>query len=80
MCLSIPAKITEIKDGNIAIAEVGGACREIGLDLIEDPKVGEYVLIHTGYAIEKIDEEEAMETLRYLREMAEMIPDNNEIH
>jgi len=80
MCLSIPAKITKIKEGNIAVAEVGGASREIGLDLIEDAKVGEYVLIHTGYAIEKIDEEEAMETMKWLREMAENLPDHNEVH
>jgi hydrogenase expression/formation protein HypC len=52
---------------------VGGVLRDISLDLCPDVSVGEYVLIHTGFAIQKVDEEEAKETLDLLRKMAEGI-------
>ncbi|MFH1645015.1 MAG: HypC/HybG/HupF family hydrogenase formation chaperone [Candidatus Omnitrophota bacterium] len=65
MCWSIPAKITEIK-GNIATAEIGGVSKEVVLDLIDDPSVGEYVLIHAGYAIQKVSQEKAEFTKDFL--------------
>lgn len=68
MCLGIPMRIIE-KDGNDAVAEAGGVRRNIRLDLIEDVEVGDYVLIHTGYAIEKLDKEDALETLKLLDEV-----------
>ncbi len=68
MCLSVPAKLTEVT-GDMGKASIGGSIIEVGLQLIEDPKVGEYVLIHTGFALEKIDEEEALKTLELLREL-----------
>lgn len=68
MCLSVPAKLTEI-NGDIGKASIGGSIIEVGLQLIEDPQVGEYVLIHTGFALEKIDEEEALKTLELLKEL-----------
>jgi hydrogenase expression/formation protein HypC len=70
MCLGIPVKIIEIEK-NIAKVDVGGASREISLDLCPDASVGEYVLIHTGFAIERIDEEEARETIELLKQLAE---------
>ncbi len=68
MCLGIPMKIVE-KNGNDAVAEAGGVRRNIRLDLLEDVDVGDYVLIHTGYAIERLDEEDALETLKLLDEV-----------
>jgi len=68
MCLGIPMKVIEI-NGNDAIAEAGGVRRNIRLDLIEGVNKGDYVLIHTGYAIEKLEEEDALETLKLLDEV-----------
>jgi hydrogenase expression/formation protein HypC len=70
MCLSVPAEIISI-DGQMAKASVGGAIREISLQLVEDMHIGDFVLLHTGYAIEKISAEEAEETVRLLRELGE---------
>ncbi|MFO7655492.1 MAG: HypC/HybG/HupF family hydrogenase formation chaperone [Bacteroidales bacterium] len=68
MCLGIPGKILEI-NGNIAKASVGGAIVNAGLHLVDDVRVGDYVLIHTGFALQKISEEEALETLKLLEEL-----------
>ena len=57
----------------MATVDVGGVLRDISLDLCQDVSVGEYVLIHTGFAIQKVDEEEAKETLDLLRQLAEAI-------
>ncbi len=72
MCLGIPGKVIEIEK-NVAKVDVGGLLRDISLDLCPEVSVGEYVLIHTGFAIQKVDEEEAIETLDLLRKMAEAI-------
>lgn len=72
MCLGIPMKILEIKD-DLAFAEVGGAKREIGLTLVSDIKVGDYVIVHAGYAIQKLDKEQAEETLKLLRQWGESL-------
>ena len=70
MCLGIPGKVIEIAK-NVAKVDVGGILRDISLDLCPEVSVGEYVLIHTGFAIQKVDEEEAKETLELLRQLAE---------
>lgn len=67
MCLSIPAEILEIKN-NIAKISVGGAIYNSSLDLIENVKIGDYVLLHAGFAIEKIDKDEAETTLKMIKE------------
>jgi hydrogenase expression/formation protein HypC len=72
MCLSVPGKIVNIKE-NMASVDVGGLLRDISLDLCPEVSVGEYVLIHAGFAIQKVDEEEAEETLKLLKKMAEAI-------
>lgn len=72
MCLGVPGKILEIEK-NLAKVDVGGFERQISLDLCPDVSVGDYVLIHTGFAIEKVDEEDAEETLELLKKMAEAI-------
>jgi hydrogenase expression/formation protein HypC len=69
MCLAIPAMIKFIEDKE-ADAEIGGISRRISLWLTPEAKVGDYVLIHTGYAISILDQEEAEETLNLLREIA----------
>lgn len=68
MCLSIPAKIISI-DGNMAEVSTGGAVFKAGLHLIEDAMVGDYILLHAGFAIQKISESDAAETLRFFEEM-----------
>ncbi len=68
MCLSIPAKVVEIND-NIAEVSVGGTIFKAGLQLVEDVEIGDYVLLHTGFAIQKISEKEALETLKLLTEI-----------
>jgi len=71
MCLAIPSKIVKIQD-NMGIIDVEGVQREVSMLLIEDPRIGEYVIVHAGFAIQKIDESEAKESLKILREMASL--------
>ena len=71
MCLAIPALIKSVEDKE-AEAEVGGISRRISLWLTPEAKAGDYVLVHTGYAINIIDQEEAEETLKLLEEIAEL--------
>jgi hydrogenase expression/formation protein HypC len=73
MCLAVPAKIESI-DGTQANVDVGGVGRTISIYLTPEAKVGDYVYIHTGFAISIVDEAEAMESLRLLRELAETYP------
>ncbi|HDZ91087.1 MAG: HypC/HybG/HupF family hydrogenase formation chaperone [Deltaproteobacteria bacterium] len=68
MCLAIPARITEIKD-YMATIDMEGTRREVSLLLLEDAEIGDYVIVHAGFAIHRIDEEEAKESLKVLREL-----------
>jgi len=70
MCLSLPARVISV-EGDMARVSVGGAVFSAGLQMVEDVSVGDYILLHAGFAIEKMKEEEAMETLRLLKEMEE---------
>lgn len=74
MCLAIPTLIKSI-DGTTAQAEIGGVERSISLALTPEARVGDYVLVHTGFAIGVIDEKEAQETLQLLEELAEFQAD-----
>jgi hydrogenase expression/formation protein HypC len=76
MCLAIPSKIVKIED-NVAVIDVDGVQREASLLLLENPEVGEYVIVHAGFAINKINEEDALESLKLLREAASLIFDND---
>lgn len=67
MCLAIPSKITRIQN-NMATIDVEGVQREASLMLLEDAQVGDYVIVHAGFAIKKLDETAARETLNLLRE------------
>jgi hydrogenase expression/formation protein HypC len=68
MCLGIPAEIISI-EGDMAKVSIGGTIINASLQLLEDPKVGEYVLLHSGFAIERLSKDEADETIRLLREL-----------
>ena len=72
MCLAIPSKITHI-DNEMATIDVDGVKRSASLMLLEDSAVGDYVIVHAGFAIRKLDEESAMETIRLLKEAAAFI-------
>ena len=72
MCLAIPSKITRIEN-EMATIDVDGVQREASLLLLEDAAVGDYVIVHAGFAIQKIDEQAAMETLQFLREAADYV-------
>jgi len=69
MCLAIPSRITKIEN-QMAVIDVDGVRREASLLLLEDARVGDYVIVHAGFAIQKIDEQTAEESLRLLREAA----------
>ena len=72
MCLSIPSKVIEIDENNVATVETLGVTRKVSLDLIsEEVNVGEYVLIHVGYAMQKIDTQFALESLEVYQKIAE---------
>jgi hydrogenase expression/formation protein HypC len=63
MCLAIPAQVVELRDGDIAVVDLAGVRKEISLALVEDVAVGDYVIVHVGYALNKLDPEEAQRTL-----------------
>ncbi len=69
LCLGVPAKVLEIH-GERAVVDFGGVTREAFITLLDDVKVGDYVIIHTGYAIEKLKPKEAEETLKLLKELS----------
>ena len=73
MCLSIPSKVTAIEtESNIATVDTMGVERKVSLDLIAEPvEIGDYVLIHVGFAMNKIDEADALESLKVYREILE---------
>ena len=69
MCLAVPMRIIEI-DGTRAKAEVGGVLYQANLDFLSDVKVGDYIIVHAGFAIEKLDETVALENLAAWQEVA----------
>lgn len=82
MCLAIPGKLTDIYEkDNLRMAKVdfGGIAREICLEYTPEAKVGDYALVHVGFAISLMDEEEAQETLRLLQEIADIGDELNEM-
>ncbi|VBB47684.1 Hydrogenase assembly chaperone HypC/HupF [uncultured Desulfatiglans sp.] len=71
MCLAIPARIIQIQD-RTALIDLDGTQRQTSLLLLDDAQVGDYVIVHAGFAIHRIDEKEAMAALALLREMADL--------
>ncbi len=78
MCLAVPMKLKK-RDGDIGTAELGGVERQINLMMLSDAEVGEYVIVHAGFAIQKLDEDEAQKTLDLLRQMSEDFSDNPDL-
>jgi hydrogenase expression/formation protein HypC len=69
MCLALPAKVLTLHDANMATVDVGGIKKEISIGLLADVAIGDYVIIHVGYALSRIDEEEAEKTLALFAEI-----------
>jgi len=74
MCLAVPGKVVEI-NGNVAVVDFGGVRREARLDLLPDISVGDYVIVHTGFAIEKLERERALEALEAWEEVFRLVRD-----
>lgn len=72
MCLAVPLRLIEIHDKE-AIAEAGGIRRPVRVDFIRDPQVGDYVMVHAGFAIERLSEEQALANLKALQEVADAL-------
>ena len=70
MCLAIPARLFQI-EGERGLVELAGVVREVSLMLLPEARVGDYVLLHAGYALQRLDEADAQETLRLLEELAQ---------
>jgi hydrogenase expression/formation protein HypC len=70
LCLAIPVRLVEVKEGATGFFEIEGVRNEVDLSLIEDAAAGDYVLVHAGFAIEKLDEEDALRTLAMFEEIA----------
>ncbi|CAA6605420.1 Hydrogenase expression/formation protein (HUPF/HYPC) [Rhodospirillaceae bacterium LM-1] len=69
MCLAMPARVVEMKDDDQAVVELDGVRKEISVALIEAPQVGDYVIVHVGYALSRLDPDEAAKTLALFAEM-----------
>jgi hydrogenase expression/formation protein HypC len=69
MCLAIPARVAEILENDAAIVDLGGVRKEISLALVEGVEVGDYVIVHVGYALNRLDPEEAEKTLKLFAEI-----------
>jgi len=72
VCIAFPGKVLTIDQDNFAVIDISGTRREVSLDIVDDPvAVGDYVICHAGYAIQRIDEEAALEKLSFLKELIE---------
>lgn len=68
MCIAVPAEVVEIRDGNIGVVDYGDLRQEVRLDLV-DVNIGEFVLVHVGFAIQKLSREEGLETREIFRQV-----------
>ncbi|MDM8300323.1 HypC/HybG/HupF family hydrogenase formation chaperone [Collinsella tanakaei] len=73
MCLAVPGKIVSMTQDGSAVADMLGARREVSLRLVPDAALGDYVLVHAGFAIQVIDPQEAAETIALMRELDELV-------
>ena len=72
MCLAVPLEVVDVKD-NIATVSFGNTTREVNLDLMDTVTVGDFIVVHAGFAIEKLDKEEAAKTLALFEEVMDEI-------
>lgn len=81
MCLAVPGKIVSIDESNpelkMAKVNFGGVSKDVCIQWLDDVNIGDYVLVHVGFALNKVDEKDAEETLRILREMGDIEEDNS---
>lgn len=73
MCLAIPAEVIELLPGSMGRVQIDGIVKVVSLALVDDVCIGDYVLLHVGFALSRIDPHEAAETLAILREMGELV-------
>lgn len=73
MCLALPCRIVELRSDERALIEVAGVGKEVSLALVEDVAVGDYVIVHVGYALTRLDPEEAEKTLALFAELGEAV-------
>ena len=78
MCLAIPAQVVELREGEQAIVELAGVRKEISLALVDQVAVGDYVIVHVGFALNKLDPEEAEKTLQLFAELGDSAFTDNE--
>lgn len=71
MCLAVPARVVSIDDDRMATVELSGVTRQVSLDFVPEAAVGDYVIVHVGFAIQRLDEDEAHVTLSLLDELAD---------
>ena len=76
MCLAIPAKIIEMKDDRLATVDILGVTRDIAIDLTPQAGVGDFVLVHAGFAIEVVDPDYAQETIDLIKQFPELAGDD----
>ncbi|GAB0056938.1 hypothetical protein SIID45300_01253 [Candidatus Magnetaquicoccaceae bacterium FCR-1] len=72
MCLAIPMQVSAIQEDGFGIVEIDGVRRLVGLTLVDEPQVGDYVIVHAGFAIEILKEADALERIALFREMARL--------
>jgi len=72
MCLAIPARVVDLLPGDMAKVDLGGVVKEVSLALVEGVAVDDYVIVHVGHALQRLDPEEAQRTLDLIAEMADL--------
>jgi len=75
MCLAIPAQVVELREGDSAVVDLSGVRKEISLALVDNVAIGDYVIVHVGYALSKLDPEEAAKTLALFAEIGQLSDD-----
>lgn len=73
MCLAIPTRVVELLGNDLAVVDLSGVQKQISLALVDDVQVGDYVIVHVGFALSKLDEEEAQKTLALFAEIAQQV-------
>jgi hydrogenase expression/formation protein HypC len=79
MCLAIPARVVELSGDDTAVVDLGGVKKEVSLALVEDVALGDYLIIHVGFALNKLDPEEAEKTLALFAEMGAAVAVQDEV-
>ena len=73
MCLAIPAQVRTINENNLAVVDILGVTREVALDLTPSAQVGDFVLVHAGFAIDVVDEQYALETIDLIKQFPDLV-------